>query len=95
MFLAIPMHHYVVLDLLHSFQPFHNQPYPLMTLTACTANPHDQGVVLVETPRSVEHEQVLRLLVHLELVKGVVQVDDTVCICPTLQNCVLAPVVGE
>ena len=95
MFLTRSVHQYIILDLLHSFQTFHHQPYPLMTLTAVAANPHDQGVVLVETPGSLEHEQVLRLLVHLELVKGMVQVDDTVCICPTLQNCVLAPVVWE
>ena len=53
-----------------------------MTFTDGAANPHDQGVVLVETPGSVEHEQVLRLLVHLKLVEGVIQVDDAVSVRP-------------
>ena len=39
-----------------------------MTLPAGAANSLDQG----ETPGSVEHEQLLGLLIHLELVEGVV-----------------------
>ena len=56
------------------FQAFYNSSYPLVAFTACTTYSHHEGVVFVQPPRGVEHEQVLRLFVHFELVEAVVEV---------------------